>query len=244
MHKLLRFILKVRRFRKRWTQSVIWLSWRSSRLPWGELDSSFRTSGSCRMGPLPTLRETPDSGWRNPLVTGSSASRQTSRGLHIPQTWTIVTFFLWGYLKDRVYSESPATVLELKNSIIHHVDQLRNNVELQRRVIGEFQKRIRVCLNRQGRHIEHLLWCPYDSPTFSGVQCTVNCLLQSILPHFHKNLTDVKTCVFVFYFKCSHFCFVEKCLLFQNYHFFSTYFKSLAFPQFPRYGGKILTLPG
>ena len=66
-------------------------------------------------------------------------------------------FFLWGYLKDRVYSESPATVLELKNSIIHHVDQLRNNVELQRRVIGEFQKRIRVCLNRQGRHIEHLL---------------------------------------------------------------------------------------
>ena len=66
-------------------------------------------------------------------------------------------FILWGYLKDRVYSESPATVLELKNSIIHHVDQLRNNVELQRRVIGEFQKRIRVCLNRQGRHIEHLL---------------------------------------------------------------------------------------
>ena len=93
MHKLLRFILKVRRFRKRWTQSVIWLSWRSSRLPWGEWDSSFRTSGSCRMGPLPTLRETPDSGWRNPLVTGSSASRQTSRGRHIPQTWTLVTFF-------------------------------------------------------------------------------------------------------------------------------------------------------
>ena len=66
-------------------------------------------------------------------------------------------FFLWGYLKDRVYSESPATVLELKNSIIHHVDQLRNNVELQRRVMGQFQKRIRVCLNRQGCHIEHLL---------------------------------------------------------------------------------------
>ena len=69
MRKLLQFILKVRIFRKahiakqkRWTRGVIWSPWRSSMLPWGEGDSSFGTCGSCRMEPLPTLRETPDSG--------------------------------------------------------------------------------------------------------------------------------------------------------------------------------------
>ena len=66
-------------------------------------------------------------------------------------------FFLWGYLKDCVYRENHGTVRELKTAIVHHVERLKLDNALCARVIREFERRVGACLNRQGRHMEHLL---------------------------------------------------------------------------------------
>ena len=66
-------------------------------------------------------------------------------------------FFLWGYLKDCVYRESPGTITELKTSIISHVQRIRLDHELFARVIEDFKRRVGACLTRRGGHIEHLL---------------------------------------------------------------------------------------
>ena len=66
-------------------------------------------------------------------------------------------FFLWGYLKDCVYSETPQTIQELKNTIIRHIRRINRDVDLCRRVIDNFRHRICSCRQRNGRHMEHLL---------------------------------------------------------------------------------------
>ena len=64
-------------------------------------------------------------------------------------------FFLWGYLKDRVYREAPQTINDLKASITHRIRHI--DIELCGRVIRDFKHRVDVCLKRHGRHIEHML---------------------------------------------------------------------------------------
>ena len=54
-------------------------------------------------------------------------------------------------------------------------------------------------------------------------------LLQSILPHFHKNPTDVTTCVFVFFISSVLISVSLKSVCFSR---IATFFKSLVFPQF------------
>ena len=65
-------------------------------------------------------------------------------------------FFLWSYyLKDIVYREAPQTIHDLKTSIIHHVRNI--DIPLCDRVIRDFKRRVDVCFQRQGRHMEHVL---------------------------------------------------------------------------------------
>ena len=66
-------------------------------------------------------------------------------------------FFLWGHLKDVVYRETPATIEDLKDCISNHIRQIDADKDLCARVIRNFQKRIHLCLERGGRHIEHIL---------------------------------------------------------------------------------------
>ena len=64
-------------------------------------------------------------------------------------------FFLWGYCKDHVYTNKPATIPQLKNNITQHIRQIRP--EMCARVVECFQRRIEVCLRQNGSHIEQLL---------------------------------------------------------------------------------------
>ena len=66
-------------------------------------------------------------------------------------------FFLWGHLKDSVYRDAPQTLIELKNSIKTYCNLVGRDVDLCRRVIADFQRRIAVCRQRNGRHLEHIL---------------------------------------------------------------------------------------
>lgn len=64
-------------------------------------------------------------------------------------------FFLWGYCKENVYTNTPQSVPELQRSIEDFVHNIpRATCE---RVIANFKRRITECINRNGDHIEHRL---------------------------------------------------------------------------------------
>ena len=66
-------------------------------------------------------------------------------------------FFLWGHLKDVVYRDVPLSLQELKESITQQIHRIHNDKDLCNRVILNFLKRIRLCLQRDGGHLEHLI---------------------------------------------------------------------------------------
>jgi len=64
---------------------------------------------------------------------------------------TVPHFFLWGFLKDRVFRRRIVTIQELKQAI---VDEVAAIVEgLQRRVYGNFQTRLQQCIDLKGGHL-------------------------------------------------------------------------------------------
>ena len=63
-------------------------------------------------------------------------------------------FYLWGYLKDRVYEHNPQTIPDLKAAITAAIRAIPR--EECRRVIENFARRIQVCLQRRGAHLEHI----------------------------------------------------------------------------------------
>ena len=63
-------------------------------------------------------------------------------------------FFLWGYLKNRVYGTTPTTLEELKNSVTQHIQDI--SIEICQNVINNFQRRLTACVTRKGAHFEHV----------------------------------------------------------------------------------------
>jgi len=59
-------------------------------------------------------------------------------------------FYLWGYLKDRVYGNNPQTIPDLK-AAIRVIPR-----EECRRVIENFAHWIQMCLQHQGAYVEHI----------------------------------------------------------------------------------------
>lgn len=64
-------------------------------------------------------------------------------------------FFLWGYVKDRVYKNRPKSLAELSQAVkqqLHHVP-----AESCRRTIASFEKRLRYVITVDGGHVENVL---------------------------------------------------------------------------------------
>ena len=66
---------------------------------------------------------------------------------------TPLDFFLWGYLKDKVYATKPATVAELRDAIEHEYTQIPR--ELFHNVCESIAWRCQLCLNQSGCHFEN-----------------------------------------------------------------------------------------
>ena len=64
-------------------------------------------------------------------------------------------FFLWGFLKDRVYATKPRSIEELKLNITKEIKEISRDT--CKRVIQNFAVRIHECGNLQGGHLEHIL---------------------------------------------------------------------------------------
>ena len=63
-------------------------------------------------------------------------------------------YFLWGYLKVRVYCPRPRTLKELEANIRREVDALKNNPALFRRVMLDLRSRAERCVAANGGHFE------------------------------------------------------------------------------------------
>jgi hypothetical protein len=59
-------------------------------------------------------------------------------------------FFLWGYLKRKVYGKKPRTTMGLKQNIRDEVAAVCPT--MLQRVMQNFQKRLRECVDNSGRH--------------------------------------------------------------------------------------------
>jgi hypothetical protein len=64
-------------------------------------------------------------------------------------------FFLWGYLKSKVYEEKPRTTVDLKQNIRDEVAAI--SPTMLQRVMQNFQKRLRECVDNNGRHLTHCI---------------------------------------------------------------------------------------
>ena len=77
-------------------------------------------------------------------------------------------FFLWGHLKDCIYRNKPTTLQQLKENVLQYSRDIDQH--LCERVIQSFKKRMKVCVQRKGRHLEHVIWILSMSTIFfSGI---------------------------------------------------------------------------
>jgi hypothetical protein len=60
-------------------------------------------------------------------------------------------FFLWGYFKSKMYEKKPRTMVDLKQNIRDKVAAISST--MLQRVVQNFQKCWRECVNNKGRHL-------------------------------------------------------------------------------------------
>jgi hypothetical protein len=64
-------------------------------------------------------------------------------------------FFLWGYLKAKVYEQRPQTLEALKEAIRQEVAAITPEMILK--VMDNYRERLHQCINIQGRHLSDVL---------------------------------------------------------------------------------------
>ena len=65
-------------------------------------------------------------------------------------------FFLWGYLKSRVYAHKPCTLNDLKVAIRQEICPIDR--QLLDRVMDDFKKRLENCIQEDGRHLTDIIF--------------------------------------------------------------------------------------
>lgn len=68
---------------------------------------------------------------------------------------TPLDYFLWGYLKSKVYFQRPANIGDLQNRITQEIEQI--GPEIISNVLREFEYRLAHCQAVNGRQFEHLI---------------------------------------------------------------------------------------
>ena len=89
--------------------------------------------------------------------------------------------FLWGFLKQRVYKNTPASLHGVKIAIRNKIKAIP--VDMLQRCIKHFEKRLGACIGSKGGHFETLLWGKRQFRTLSFGKCILNKFLLFLL-HF------------------------------------------------------------
>ena len=66
------------------------------------------------------------------------------------------SFFLWGYLKSKVYVRIPRTVDDLKVSIREEIATVPQ--EMLVNVMQNSEERLRTCVRQEGRHLSDIIF--------------------------------------------------------------------------------------
>ena len=65
-------------------------------------------------------------------------------------------YFVWGYLKTKVFETKPRTIADLKQRIQDEVAAIP--VEMLREVMNSFRSRLEECVRRNGSHLEGVIF--------------------------------------------------------------------------------------
>jgi hypothetical protein len=68
---------------------------------------------------------------------------------------SVCDFFLWGYLKARVYTNRPQRIQDLKRSICQEIAALPK--DMLENVMQNFEERLQMCV-QQGRHLTDIIF--------------------------------------------------------------------------------------
>lgn len=69
---------------------------------------------------------------------------------------SICDFFLWGYLKQKVFKTRPHTLQELRERIIEEVNATPR--DMCQRAVQNFRDRLQQCVTANGRHLEDIIF--------------------------------------------------------------------------------------
>jgi hypothetical protein len=69
---------------------------------------------------------------------------------------TAPDYFLWGYLKSRVYVNNPQAIVQLKNNIREEIENLRP--EMLRTTMKNAIKRAQQCVAARGGHLADIIF--------------------------------------------------------------------------------------
>jgi hypothetical protein len=65
-------------------------------------------------------------------------------------------FFLWGAIKERVFRERPTTIDNMRERLIAAFPEF-NDLNVAATVQANFKRRLRLCIEQEGHHFEHLM---------------------------------------------------------------------------------------
>ena len=65
-------------------------------------------------------------------------------------------FFLWGYLKEKVYAQRPHTVQQLKDYIREEIQEIP--VNMVRKVMDNVRQRAEMCVKYNGSHVSDIIF--------------------------------------------------------------------------------------
>jgi hypothetical protein len=87
----------------------------------------------------------------------STEERTVSKGLWPPHSPDLSScdFYLWGYLKGKMYENNPKTIDELKENIHRSIEAI--NINVLRKVSLNVISCAKKCVEAQGGHFQHLL---------------------------------------------------------------------------------------
>ena len=69
---------------------------------------------------------------------------------------SMCNFYLWGYLKSRVYAAKPRTLGELKTAIRENIQEISEETLVK--VETNFRKRLQICARENGHHLSDIIF--------------------------------------------------------------------------------------
>ena len=91
------------------------------------------------------------------FLNNTFQTRVISKGIWPPRSpdLSVLDFYLWGAVKQKVYQNKPQNLQELRNNIRHQIVAIKQ--EGIHRVFENLKRRIDLCIGELGRHFQQLL---------------------------------------------------------------------------------------